>query len=45
MECYANLGGKSGIAAFEISADSITVLFKDSGHYLYTFASTGAHNF
>lgn len=44
MEHYANLSGKSGIAAFEISADSITVLFKDGGHYLYTFASTGAHN-
>ncbi len=44
MERYANLSGKSGIAAFEISADSITVLFKDGRHYLYTFVSTGAQN-
>jgi hypothetical protein len=43
MQPYQNLGGESGILAYEIGPDSITVQFKD-GHfrfYLYTYTSTG----
>lgn len=44
MERYANISGKSGVAAFETTSDSITVLFKDGMHYLYTSGSTGLQN-
>jgi hypothetical protein len=42
MEHYRNLGGDSGVSAFEIGADYIRVEFKDGSMYLYTYASTGA---
>lgn len=44
MERYRNLGGDSGVIAFEIGEGSITVQFKEGKHryYLYTVASTGA---
>lgn len=46
MERYRNLGGDSGVIAFEIGDGSITVQFKDGKHrhYLYTVASTGARD-
>lgn len=44
MERYANLSGKSGVAGFEITADSITVVFRDGSRYLYTVASAGRPN-
>lgn len=44
MERYKNLGGDSGVAAYEIGYDSITVEFNDGGRYLYNNLSTGAQN-
>jgi hypothetical protein len=37
-----NRGGDSGIAAYEIGDDSITVQFSDGAVYLYTSQSAGA---
>ena len=42
MESYENLGGNSGVIAFEIKPGSITVQFKDGAKYLYTDQSAGA---
>lgn len=44
MERYKNLGGNSGISAYEIGDDSITVQFSDGGVYLYTNSSAGVAN-
>ena len=44
MERYRNVGGNSGIAAYEIAPDSITVQFKDGSIYLYTNQSAGSAN-
>lgn len=44
MEAYANLGGDSGVVAYEIGPDSITVQFWDGGVYVYTNASAGSAN-
>ena len=44
MERYANLSRNSGVIAFEIAADSITVKFIDGNKYLYTYDSAGADN-
>ena len=44
MERYANWGGNSGIAAYEIGADSITIRFGDGWNYLYTEDRAGAAN-
>ena len=44
MERYKNLGGDSGVAAYEIAGDSIKVQFNDGAVYLYTSQSTGAAN-
>ena len=44
MQPYANLGGDSGIAAYEIGDGSITVQFKDGAIYLYTDQSAGSSN-
>lgn len=41
MERYKNLGGDSGVSAYEIGSDSITVQFNDGAMYLYNYASTG----
>ena len=35
MQVYANRGGDSGVVAFEIAADSITVQFRDGWKYVY----------
>jgi hypothetical protein len=44
MERYKNLSGQSGVAAYEIDRDSITVKFDDGWIYLYTMRSAGAAN-
>jgi hypothetical protein len=44
MERYKNLGGDSGVVAYESGSDFIRVQFSDGGVYLYTDAITGAHN-
>ncbi|NVL89550.1 MAG: hypothetical protein HWN69_00950 [Desulfobacterales bacterium] len=44
MERYKNLGGNSGVSAYEIGDDSIKVEFSDNALYLYTYASAGSHN-
>jgi len=41
MERYKNLGSDSGISAYEITADSITVKFTTGATYLYNYESTG----
>ena len=42
METYKNLGGNSGIAGYSITDDSIKVLFKDGGLYLYNYSKPGS---
>ena len=44
MERYKNLGGDSGVVAYEIGDDSITVQFHDGWKYLYTNQSTGVND-
>lgn len=44
MERYKNLDGDSGISAYKIDADSITVQFNTGVSYLYTYKSTGRDN-
>ncbi|MCX5807029.1 MAG: hypothetical protein NT010_13380 [Proteobacteria bacterium] len=44
MERYKNLGGDSGVLAYEIGDDSITVQFSTGRVYLYTHRSTSSAN-
>ena len=44
MERYKNLGGDSGVVAYELGKDSITVEFNDGSLYLYTYQSAGSNN-
>lgn len=44
MERYRNRGGDSGIVAYEIGPDFITVKFSDRSVYLYTYRSAGRAN-
>lgn len=44
MERYKNLGGDSGVSAYEIGAESITVQFNTGAVYLYTYRSAGSAN-
>ena len=44
MERYRNRGGDSGVVAYEIGPDSITVMFSDGSIYLYTYQSAGSAN-
>ena len=44
MQRYRNLSGNSGVAAFEVGDDSITVEFRTGDRYLYTDASAGREN-
>jgi len=44
MERYKNLGGDSGVSAYEIGAESITVQFSTGAVYLYTYRSAGSAN-
>lgn len=41
IERYRNLGGKSGVAAYSLENDSVTVQFNDGGAYLYNCVSAG----
>lgn len=41
MERYRNLGGDSGVYAFEIDSNSIKVQFRDGSLYKYSYLSTG----
>ncbi len=38
MEKYKNLGGNSGVTAYEIAEDSIMIQFNNGGLYLYNNA-------
>lgn len=40
-ERYKNKAGDSGVLAYEIAPDTITVQFADKESYVYTYASTG----
>lgn len=44
MKRYKNLGGDSGVVAYEIGSDFIKVQFSDGSVYRYTYASAGSHN-
>lgn len=44
MEHYKNLGGDSGVSAYEFGDDFIRVQFSDGSVYLYTDVSTGSYN-
>jgi hypothetical protein len=44
MQIYQNINGDSGVAEYEIGIDSITVQFKDSSVYRYTYGSAGSAN-
>lgn len=44
MERYKNLSGASGVQAYEIGDQSITVRFSTGDRYLYTDQSAGAEN-
>ncbi len=44
MESYRNLGGNSGVEAYEIGQDFIKVQFSDGSVYMYTNKSAGAPN-
>lgn len=44
MERYKNLGGDSGVSAYEIGDDNIKVEFNDNALYLYTYSSAGRQN-
>ncbi len=44
MTHYKNLGGDSGVAAYEIGTDFIKVEFNDRSVYLYTYQSAGSSN-
>ena len=44
MQLYKNLGGNSGVSAYAISDDSITVQFNDGGTYLYNYNKPGAQS-
>ncbi|WP_391488707.1 hypothetical protein [Leclercia tamurae] len=41
METYQNRGGDSGIVAFEIGEESITIQFRDNSLYLYNSIRPG----
>lgn len=44
MEPYRNVGGDSGVVAYESGPDFMRVQFSDGSIYLYTYASTGHQN-
>lgn len=44
MEPYRNIAGNSGVVAYEIGPDYITVEFSDGGTYRYTYASASMEN-
>lgn len=44
MKPYANRGGDSNVARYELGGDYIIVEFRDGSAYKYTYASAGATN-
>lgn len=44
MQRYTNRSGHSGIVAYELGPDSITVKFTGGDRYLYTADSTGVNH-
>jgi len=44
MRRYGNLSGTSGVTAYEIGSDFITVEFRDGSTYSYTNSITGLSN-
>jgi hypothetical protein len=44
MQRYKNLGGESGVVAYDIDAAQIIVQFRNGDRYLYTEDSAGAAN-
>jgi len=44
MERYKNLGGNSGVLAYEMGSDSITIQFTTLAVYNYTYRSAGISN-
>jgi hypothetical protein len=44
METYKNLSGDSGVMAYEIGKDSITVQFQDESVYVFNEESAGKEN-
>jgi hypothetical protein len=44
MEPYRNVAGNSGVDAYEIGPDYITIKFSDGAVYRYTYASAGQEN-
>ena len=44
MDIYRNLGGDSGVVAYEIKSDSIKVKFRDGWVYIYNYGSAGPGN-
>jgi hypothetical protein len=44
MERYKNYGGDSGVIAYEIGVDSITVQFNTGSLYKYDYQSAGRSN-
>ena len=41
MENYKNVYGNSGVRAYHISKDAISIMFSDGKTYKYTYESTG----
>jgi hypothetical protein len=44
MHRYRNTSGESGVIAYDIDKDSITIQFSGGERYLYTERSAGAEN-
>jgi hypothetical protein len=44
MQPYRNITGSSGVTAYEIGEDFITIEFSDGSVYRYTYASAGQEN-
>ncbi len=44
MERYKDLGGNSGVSAYEIGEDYIKVEFSDGSLYLYNYQSAGENS-
>jgi hypothetical protein len=44
MQPYKDIGGDSGVNAYEIGEGSITVDFEHGGSYLYTNSSAGVEH-
>ncbi len=44
MPKYKNLGGNSGISAYETGEDFIEIIFRDGSVYAYTYESAGKNN-